>query len=65
MARALGLARERNWATTDFAFDVLSLQALFLVTIASKIQVNDRCPEHSLFLVCGSTMASYYRVRNH
>ena len=31
MARVLGLTREGNWATTDFAFDVLSLQALFLV----------------------------------
>jgi len=30
VARALGLSKE-NWATTDFAFDVLSLQALFLV----------------------------------
>lgn len=31
MARVLGLTREGNWATTDFAFDVLSLEALFLV----------------------------------
>ena len=31
MARVLGLTREGNWTTTDFAFDVLSLQALFLV----------------------------------
>jgi hypothetical protein len=33
VARVLGLAREGNWTTTDFAFDVLSLQALFLVSI--------------------------------
>jgi hypothetical protein len=30
VARGLGLSKQ-NWATTDFAFDVLSLQALFLV----------------------------------
>jgi hypothetical protein len=40
VARALGLAREGNWATTDFAFDVLSLQALFLVYLASRIQLT-------------------------
>jgi hypothetical protein len=31
VARVLGIAKEGNWTTTDFAFDVLSLQALFLV----------------------------------
>jgi hypothetical protein len=31
VARGVGLAKEGNWTTTDFAFDVLSLQALFLV----------------------------------
>ena len=30
VARAVGLTTD-NWTTTDFAFDVLSLQALFLV----------------------------------
>jgi hypothetical protein len=40
VARVLGLAREGNWATTDFAFDVLSLQALFLVSLASRIRVT-------------------------
>jgi hypothetical protein len=32
IARAIGLMKD-NWTTTDFAFDVLSLQALFLVVL--------------------------------
>jgi hypothetical protein len=36
LARAIGLAKEGNWTTTDFAFDVLSLQALFLVLTLLK-----------------------------
>lgn len=48
MSRVLGLAIEGNWTTTDFAFDVLSLQALFLV-LSSLAIFNCRYPEHSAF----------------
>ena len=39
VARVLGLAKG-NWATTDFSFDVLSLQALFLVYLFLNQQLN-------------------------
>ena len=37
IARCIGLAKEGNEVTTDFAFDVLSLQALFLVSLLLRI----------------------------
>lgn len=45
IARVLGLS-QANWATTDFAYDVLSLEALFLVlnitTDESKVRFLER-----------------------
>ena len=48
VARVLGLVREGNWTTTDFAFDVLSLQALFLVFFG-RAMLTSGTPSIQLF----------------
>jgi hypothetical protein len=60
LARAIGLAKEGNWTTTNFAFDVLSLQALFLVPTLLK-HADVRSLVHSLSWDSGNIMDNSYQ----